>query len=151
MSLQKKQTKQSVSPAEDPPAPASGPLGAWSAPCPQSGCWCSPCRRRPAAEKERESDGDSAAERKTKSDRQLRGAAQHSAPYLLVPGDASVHGRVYDSVQAHAEWVDVAVMLPVLVLADQGAQLLGLVLHHVNGVLQGAHLHLGLAGWGGGR
>lgn len=65
------------------------------------------------------------------------------APYLLVSGDASVHGRVYDSVQTHAERVDVAVMLPVLVLADQGAQLLGLVLHDVDGVLQGADLHLG--------
>lgn len=64
------------------------------------------------------------------------------APHLLVSGDASVHGGVDDSVQAHAERVDVAVMLPVLVLADQGAQLLGLILHHVNGVLQGAHLHL---------
>lgn len=70
-----------------------------------------------------------------------------SALYLLVSGNASVHSRVYDSVQAHAERVDVAVMLPVLVLADQGAQLLGLVLHHVNGVLQGAHLHLGWRWW----
>lgn len=62
--------------------------------------------------------------------------------YLLVAGDASVHGGVYDPVQAHAERVNVALMLPVLVLADQSAQLLGFVLHHVDGVLDGTHLHL---------
>lgn len=82
----------------------------------------------------------------------LKGSGEElrSAPYLLVSGDASVHSRIYDPVQTHAERVDVAVMLPVLVLADQGAQLLGLVLHDVNGVLQGAHLHLGRWGVEGG-
>lgn len=84
-------------------------------------------------------DGDSADLRK----RRGGGGKARGAPYLLVSGDASVDGRVDDPVQAHAERVDVAVMLPVLVLADQGAQLLGLVLHHVDGVLQRAHLHLG--------
>lgn len=62
--------------------------------------------------------------------------------YLLIPGDASVHCSIYDPVQAHAERVNVALMLPVLVLADQSPQLLGLVLHHVDGVLNGTHLHL---------
>lgn len=33
-------------------------------------------------------------------------------------------------------------MLSVLVLADQSPQLLGLILYHVNSVLQGAHFHL---------
>lgn len=33
-------------------------------------------------------------------------------------------------------------MLPVLVLADQSPKLLGLILHHINGILQRAHLHL---------
>lgn len=63
-------------------------------------------------------------------------------PNLLISGDASVDGGVDDAVEAHAERVDVAVVLPVLVLADQSPQLLGLILHHVDGVLQGAHLHL---------
>lgn len=34
-------------------------------------------------------------------------------------------------------------MLPVLILADQSAQLLGFILHNINGVLQRADLHLG--------
>lgn len=62
--------------------------------------------------------------------------------YLLISGNASIHGGIYDPVQAHAERVNVALMLPVLVLADQSPQLLGLVLHHVDGVLDGTHLHL---------
>lgn len=90
--------------------------------------------------------GGAKDERVTRLIREKKSRGNHEevrvAPHLLVSGDASVHGGVDDSVQAHAERVDVAVMLPVLVLADQGAQLLGLILHHVNGVLQGAHLHL---------
>ena len=62
--------------------------------------------------------------------------------YLLISGDASVHSSIYNPIETHAEWVDVAVMLPVLVLADQSPQLLGLILHHINGILQRAHLHL---------
>ena len=61
---------------------------------------------------------------------------------LLVSGDASIDGGVDDAVQRHAEKVDVAVKLLVLVLADQSPQLLVLVLHHSDGVLQRAHLHL---------
>lgn len=38
--------------------------------------------------------------------------------YLLVSGDAAIHRGVDDPVEAHAERVDVAVMLSVLVLAD---------------------------------
>lgn len=53
---------------------------------------------------------------------------------LLVSGDASVNGGVDDSVQGHAEQVDVAVQLLVLVLADQSPQLLVLILHHSDGV-----------------
>ena len=63
--------------------------------------------------------------------------------YLLVACDASVDSSVNDAVQAHAQQVDVAVHLLVLILADQGAQLLVLVLNHLDGILQGAHLHLG--------
>lgn len=62
---------------------------------------------------------------------------------LLVSGDASVDGGVDDSVQSHAEQVDVAVQLLVLVLADQRPQLPVLVLHHTEGVFQWTHLHLG--------
>ena len=54
--------------------------------------------------------------------------------HLLVSGDASVDGGVDDSVQRHAEQVDVAVQLLVLVLADQSPQLLVLILHHRDGV-----------------
>lgn len=61
---------------------------------------------------------------------------------LLVSGDASVDGGVNDSVQRHAEQVDVAVQLLVLVLADQSPQLLVLILHHRDGVFQRTHLHL---------
>ena len=53
---------------------------------------------------------------------------------LLVSGDASVDGGVDDSVQRHAEQVDVAVQLLVLVLADQSPQLLVLILHYRDGV-----------------
>lgn len=60
---------------------------------------------------------------------------------LLVACDASVDGSVNDAVQAHAQQVDVAVHLLVLILADQGPQLLVLVLNHLDGILQGAHLH----------
>lgn len=62
--------------------------------------------------------------------------------HLLVSGDASVHGGVDDSVQRHAEQVDVSVQLLVLVLTDQRPQLLVLVLHHGDGVFQRTHLHL---------
>lgn len=61
---------------------------------------------------------------------------------LLVSGDASVDGGVDDPVERHAEQVDVAVQLLVLVLADQGPQLQVLVLHHGDGVFQRTHLHL---------
>lgn len=63
--------------------------------------------------------------------------------HLLVPGDAPVDGGVDDAVQRHAQQVDVALQLLVLVLADQGPQLLVLVLHHGDSVLQRAHLNLG--------
>lgn len=62
--------------------------------------------------------------------------------YLLISGDASIHSSIYDPIEAHAERVDVAMMLPVLVLADQSSQLLGLILHHINSILQRAHFHL---------
>lgn len=61
--------------------------------------------------------------------------------YLLVAGQASVDGGVDDPVQAHGEGVDV-LHLPVLALGDQRAQLQVLVLDHLDGVLQRAHLHL---------
>lgn len=64
-------------------------------------------------------------------------------PHLLVARDASIDGSVDDAVETHAEQVDVAMHLLVLVLADQGPQLLVLVLHNLDGILQGAHLHLG--------
>lgn len=54
--------------------------------------------------------------------------------HLLVSGDASVHRGVDDPVQSHTEQVDVAVKLFVLVLADQGPQLLVLILHNTDGV-----------------
>lgn len=62
--------------------------------------------------------------------------------YLLISGNASIHSSIYDPIEAHAERVDVPMMLPVLVLANQSPQLLGLILHHVNSVLQRADLHL---------
>lgn len=61
---------------------------------------------------------------------------------LLISGDASVHGGVDDSVQRHAEQVDVPMQLLVLVLTDQSPQLLVLILHHRDGVFQRTHLHL---------
>lgn len=61
---------------------------------------------------------------------------------LLVSGDATVHRGVDDSVERHAEQVDVAVQLLVLVLADQRPQLVVLVLHHRDGVFQRTHLDL---------
>lgn len=66
----------------------------------------------------------------------------HPLSDLLVSGDASVNRGVDDPVQRHAEQVDVAVQLLVLVLADQSPQLLVLILHHREGVLQRTHLHL---------
>ena len=63
--------------------------------------------------------------------------------HLLVARDASIDCRINDSIQAHAEQVDIAVHLLVLVLANQGPQLLVFVLHNLDGILQGAHLHLG--------
>lgn len=62
--------------------------------------------------------------------------------HLLVARNAPVDGCVDDTVQAHAEKVDVALHLFVLILADQGPQLLVLILDHLDGVLQRAHLHL---------
>lgn len=62
--------------------------------------------------------------------------------YLLISGNSSIHSSIDDPIEAHAERVDVPMMLPVLVLANQSPQLLGLILHHVNSVLQRAHLHL---------
>lgn len=53
---------------------------------------------------------------------------------LLVSGDASVNGSVDDAVQRHAEQVDVAMQLLVLVLADQSPQLQVLILHYREGV-----------------
>lgn len=78
-----------------------------------------------------------------------RGAEHFAArlPYgqahLLVACDAAVDRGVDDAVQAHAEQADVAMRLLVLILADQGPQLLVLILHHLDGILQRAHLHLG--------
>lgn len=63
--------------------------------------------------------------------------------HLLVARDAAVDRGVDDTVQAHAEQADVAMRLLVLILADQGPQLLVLILHHLDGILQRAHLHLG--------
>lgn len=61
----------------------------------------------------------------------------------MVACNASVDSSVNDAIQAHAEQVDVAMHLLVLILADQGPQLLVLILNHLDGILQGAHLHLG--------
>ena len=62
--------------------------------------------------------------------------------YLLVSGYASIDCSIYDPIETHAEWVDVAMVLSVLILADERPQLLGLVLHHVDGILQRTHFHL---------
>lgn len=59
----------------------------------------------------------------------------------MVAGQPSVDGGVDDAVQAHCERVDV-LHLPVLALRDERAQLQVLVLDHLDGVLQRAHLHL---------
>lgn len=64
-----------------------------------------------------------------------------SAVYLLVAGQPAVDGGVDDPVEAHGEGVDV-LHLPALALRDQRAQLQVLVLDHLDGVLQRAHLHL---------
>ncbi len=61
---------------------------------------------------------------------------------FLVSGDSSIDGGVDHPVEAHAEQIDVSVKLLVLVLTDQGAQLLVLVLHHIYGVLQRTNLNL---------
>lgn len=63
-------------------------------------------------------------------------------PHLLVARNAAIDSRVDDAVQAHAQQVDVAMCLFVLVLADQGPQLLVFILDHLDGILQRAHLHL---------
>lgn len=62
--------------------------------------------------------------------------------HLLIACNASIDSCIYDAIQAHAEQVDVAMYLLVLILADQGPQLLILILNHLDGILQRAHLHL---------
>lgn len=62
--------------------------------------------------------------------------------HLLVACDASIDCSIDDAIQAHAEQVDVAMHLLVLVLTNQGPQLLVLVLYNLDGILQRAHLHL---------
>lgn len=61
--------------------------------------------------------------------------------YLLVASKSSIHGRVDHTVQTHSKWVDV-LHLPHLALRNQCAQLQGLILNHLAGVLQRTHLHL---------
>lgn len=56
-------------------------------------------------------------------------------PYLLVAGDSSINGSIHYPIQTHAEQVDVAVVMAVLVLADERAQFLVLVLYHIYSVL----------------
>lgn len=60
----------------------------------------------------------------------------------MVAGQPPVHGGVDDPIEAHGEGVDV-LHLPALTLRDQCAELQVLVLDHLDGVLQRAHLHLG--------
>lgn len=62
--------------------------------------------------------------------------------HFLVSGYAAIDGCVDDPVEAHAEQVDVSVKLLVLVLADEGTQLLVLIFNHVNGVLQRTDFNL---------
>lgn len=62
--------------------------------------------------------------------------------YLLVPRNASVDSGINDTVETHAQQVDVAMHLFVLILADQRAELLVLILNYLDGILQRAHLHL---------
>lgn len=70
-------------------------------------------------------------------------ACSRAPAHLLVACNASIDSCVNDAIQAHAEKVDVAMDLLVLILADQGPQLLVLILNHLDGILQRAHLHLG--------
>lgn len=67
----------------------------------------------------------------------------------MVSGDTPIDSSVHHAIERHAEQIDVAVQLLVLVLANQRSQLLVLVLHHRKGILQGAHLHLAGEGQGG--
>lgn len=62
--------------------------------------------------------------------------------YLLVSGNTSVDRSVHHPIERHAEQVDIAVQLLVLVLANKCSQLLVFVLHHREGIFQGANLHL---------
>lgn len=66
-----------------------------------------------------------------------------SPAYLLVACNASIDSSVNDSIQAHAEQIDVAMHLFVLILADQSSKFLVLILNYLDGILQRAHLHLG--------
>lgn len=123
------------------PAPASDPSDVWSSLCPLGDCWCSPYQRRPGVQEDE--DEDLPQHRFTTHHVCTRPSVPPSQQhYLLISGNAPVHSSIYDPIEAHAERVDVAMMLPVLVLADQSPQLLGLILHHINSVLQRAHLHL---------
>ncbi|KAK7811389.1 hypothetical protein U0070_002322 [Myodes glareolus] len=56
--------------------------------------------------------------------------------------NASIDSCINDTIQAHAEQIDVAMHLFVLILADQSSQLLILILDYLDGILQRTHLHL---------
>lgn len=60
----------------------------------------------------------------------------------MIACDATVDSSINDTIEAHTEQADVAMRLFVLILANQGPQLLVLILHHLDGILQRAHLHL---------
>lgn len=56
-------------------------------------------------------------------------------PYLLVAGNSAINCSIHNPIQTHAKQVDVAVVMAVLILADESAKLLVLVLYHIYGIL----------------
>lgn len=125
------------------PVPALDPSDVRSSLYPLGDCWCSLYQRTPVVEGESKNKDLS---HNTNSSFIISAILSPSPSalqqYLLISGNSSIHSSIDDPIEAHAERVDVPMMLPVLVLANQSPQLLGLILHHVNSVLQRAHLHL---------
>lgn len=65
-----------------------------------------------------------------------------SLAHLLVPCNSPVNGGINHSVQTHAEKINVAMHLFMLVLAYQCPQLLVFVLNHLNGIFQRTYFNL---------
>lgn len=67
---------------------------------------------------------------------------KQSLAHLLVPRNSPVNGGIDHSVQTHAEKINVAMHLFMLVLAYQCPQLLVFVLNHLNGIFQRTYFNL---------